>query len=138
MAAEHRRQVQEMGEAAYPNEGCGILLGRLGAAGKHAEVTEVRLGTNLREDRARDRYVLDPRDILRAEKDARATGLEVLGFWHSHPDHPARPSQYDTDHAWPEYVYVIVAVHGGRQVDLTAWVLDGESPPQFRAMPLGE
>jgi proteasome lid subunit RPN8/RPN11 len=136
MAAEHRRRMQELGEAAYPNEGCGILLGRLAGDSGTVEVTEVRAGTNLREDRARDRYILDPRDILRAEKDARATGLDVVGFWHTHPDHPARPSQYDTDHAWPEYVYVIVAVHGGEQVDATAWVLESEDSPRFRPEPL--
>jgi proteasome lid subunit RPN8/RPN11 len=122
--------MRTMGEAAYPNEGCGIFLGRPG------EVVEVRKGTNLREDRARDRYILDPRDILRAEKDAREQGLEVVGFWHTHPDHPARPSQYDADHAWPDYVYVIMAIHGGNQVAVTAWVLESEDPPRFREEPI--
>jgi len=136
MAAEHRRRMQELGEAAYPNEGCGILLGQPGRGQAEADVTEVRAGTNLREDRARDRYILDPRDILRAEKDARAADLEVIGFWHTHPDHPARPSQYDAEHAWPDYVYVIMAVHEGKQVDATAWVLESEDPPQFREEPL--
>ena len=118
-----------MGEAAYPNEGCGIFLG---AAGDEAQVLEVRLATNLRQDRARDRYIMDPRDIMLAEREAETGGMEVLGFWHTHPDHPARPSQYDADHAWPEYVYVIMSIDGGKLADVTAWVLESESPPQFR------
>ena len=127
-----REQMRVMGEAAYPNEGCGIFLGLAGAGAGEAEVVEVRRGTNLREDRARDRYILDPTDILRAEKDARELGLEVVGFWHTHPDHPARPSRYDADHAWPDYVYVIMAIQSGKQVDVTAWVLEEEDPPRFR------
>jgi proteasome lid subunit RPN8/RPN11 len=117
-----------MGEKAYPNEGCGILLGTFGS---EVEVVEVREGTNLRQDRARDRYILDPRDILRAEKDARGRGVDVVGFWHTHPDHPAQPSQYDADHAWGDYVYVIMAIHAGKQVDVNAFVLRQEDPPQF-------
>lgn len=117
-----------MGEKAYPNEGCGILLGTFG---NEVDVVEVRQAANLREDRARDRYILDPRAILQAEKDARELGLDVVGFWHTHPDHPARPSRYDADHAWPEYVYVIMAIHAGRQVDVGAFVLRREDPPEF-------
>ena len=148
IAANLRQAMREMGEAAYPNEGCGIFLGRLG---DEAEVLEVRRGTNLREQggavdlpsekdervhSARDRYILDPRDQLQAEKDARARGLEVVGFWHTHPDHPARPSQFDADHAWAEYVYVIMAIDAGSQVDVTAWVLEGEDTPAFRPEPI--
>jgi proteasome lid subunit RPN8/RPN11 len=134
ISADLRQRMQTMGESAYPNEGCGILVGRTGDPG--AEVLEVRLGTNLRQDRARDRYILDPRDILRAEKESRAAGLEVVGFWHTHPDHPARPSQYDADHAWPGYVYVIVSVERGRAVSDQGWVLETEAPPIFREEPL--
>lgn len=147
IGAELREKMQAMGEAAYPNEGCGIFLGNFG---DEVEVVEVREGTNLREagddnnlpeqdDRehsARDRYVLDPRDILRAEKDARDRGIEVVGFWHTHPDHPAHPSRYDADHAWPEYVYLIMAIHAGKQVDVNAFVLGQEDPPEFRPEPI--
>ena len=134
LSEELGRQMRTMGEAAYPNEGCGIFIGRTEAG--EVEVVEVRQGTNLREDRARDRYILDPADILHAEKDARERGLEVVGFWHTHPDHPARPSQYDADHAWPEYVYVIMAIHAGKHVDQNAWVLGSENPPEFRQEPI--
>ena len=102
--AELRQHMRAMGEKAYPNEGCGILLGHFGA---EAEVVEVRGGTNLREDRARDRYILDPPTSSGRALRADDAGLEIVGFWHTHPDHPARPSQYDADHARREYVYVI-------------------------------
>lgn len=126
-----RSQMRSMGEAAYPNEGCGIFLGRR-STGADAEVTEVRLATNLRQDRARDRYIMDPKDILKAERDADGSGLEVVGFWHTHPDHPAQPSQYDADHAWPDYVYVIMSIERGKHVDVSGWVLETETPPIFR------
>jgi len=127
-------RVQTRGEGAYPKEGCGIFLGTVDG---DADVVDVRLATNLRQDRARDRYIMDPKDILLAEREAEARGLEVVGFWHTHPDHPARPSQYDADHAWPDYVYVIMAIEGGRMADVTGWVLESESPPRFREEPLG-
>lgn len=133
ISAELREHMRAMGERAYPNEGCGILLGGFG---NEVEVVEVREGTNLREDRARDRYILDPKDILQAEKDARERGIEVVGFWHTHPDHPAQPSQYDADYAWPEYVYVIMAIHSGSQVDVNAFVLRQEDPPELGPEPI--
>ncbi len=143
-----RLQMTEMGERAYPNEGCGIFLGSFD---DEIEVVEVRAATNLREtgenanvpterdDRehsARDRYIMDPKDILRAEKDARQRGIEVVGFWHTHPDHAAHPSQYDAEHAWPEYVYVIMAIDSGKQVDVNAFILRREEPPEFGPEPI--
>src|SRR5262249_26919055 len=95
---EERAQIQRWAAGGYPNEACGLLLGRPGAAR-----TDVELATharNLAVERARDRYELDPFDQLAAENDARARGLEVVGVWHSHPDHPARPSETDRQRAW--------------------------------------
>jgi proteasome lid subunit RPN8/RPN11 len=127
--------MRRLGEAAYPHEGCGILVGRPGSP---SQVTEVRPGHNLRgpEDRAGDRYVLDPADILRAQREADGAGLDIIGFWHTHPDHPSQPSQYDADHAWPGYVYVIISVQRGRAAGEQGWVLQAESPPVFREEPL--
>jgi proteasome lid subunit RPN8/RPN11 len=121
----------------YPSECCGILLGK--ANGEAKQVTEIVKLKNLRHDpsRAQDllpvddprqeternRFLIDPLDQLRVEKDARARGLEVLGYYHSHPDCPARPSIYDREHAWPWYSYVIVSVERGTAKDLTCWVL---------------
>ncbi len=121
----------------YPSECCGVLLGK--AEGDAKLVTEVVPLTNLRHDPGRaqellplddpgretekNRFLIDPLDQLRVEKDARARGLDVLGYYHSHPDHPASPSNYDRDHAWPWYSYVIIAVEQGAPKDLTSWVL---------------
>ena len=71
----------------------------------------------------RNRFLIDPLEQLRVEKNARARQLDVLGFYHSHPDHPARPSLYDQEHAWPWYSYVILAVEQGTARDLDSWVL---------------
>jgi proteasome lid subunit RPN8/RPN11 len=127
-------------EADYPAECCGILLGH--AEGDLKQVTEVAALSNLRHDPTRaqellplddpgreterNRFLIDPKEQLRAEKDARARGLAVLGYYHSHPDHPARPSVYDRDHGWPWYSYVIVAVEAGEARDTTSWVLKGD------------
>ena len=129
------QQMSELAEAAYPDEGCGVLVGQEGPSA--IQVTQVFAGQNLVQDRRRDRYELDPRDIIRAERAARAAGEEVVGFFHTHPDHPARPSQFDTDRAWPGYRYVVVAVNDGRMAEATAWRLaEGEEPNRFAQVPL--
>ena len=121
----------------YPAECCGVLLGQ--DAGEVKHVAEVAALANLRREpqRAaefvpledpgreseRNRYLIDPREQLRVEKDARTRGLTVLGYYHSHPDHPPRPSEYDREHAWPWYSYLIVAVDHGIAGDSRSWVL---------------
>ena len=120
--------VRELASAAYPDEGCGVLIGRIGADGR-AAVVEATSGRNLNTERARDRYLLDPADIVRADREAREAGLDVVGFWHSHPDHPARPSQFDTDHAWLDYVYIIVNTTQAGSGDLNGFTLTAESGP---------
>jgi proteasome lid subunit RPN8/RPN11 len=129
--------IRRHGAQDYPVECCGVLLGKAEGHAKH--VTEVEALKNLRHDVSRaqellpvddpasetqrNRFLIDPLDQLRVEKDARARGLEVLGYYHSHPDHPARPSIYDREHAWPWYSYVIVSVERGCARDLTSWTL---------------
>ncbi len=103
----------------YPREACGLLIGR--RDGECGEVLEVRVGTNLERDRARDRFELDPADLLDGLRDARLAGLEVLGVWHSHPDRPARPSEADRAAAWPSWSYAIVSVSDDRVSELRAW-----------------
>jgi proteasome lid subunit RPN8/RPN11 len=126
-------RISELGVAAYPDEGCGVLIGRF--AGQRVEVVDATSGTNLNTDRSRDRYLLDPADIVRADGDARERHLDVVGFWHSHPDHPARPSQFDTDHAWMDYVYVIVNTTADGAGDLNGFTLTDETGP-FEQLPL--
>jgi proteasome lid subunit RPN8/RPN11 len=128
-------RMAELAAATYPFEGCGVLVGSSGDL--QVRVVQVLEGHNLVQDRRRDRYELDPRDIIKAERDARESGLEVIGFYHTHPDHPARPSQFDTERAWPSYLYVVISVHGGQLGEATAWRLaEGEGPSYFEEVPL--
>jgi proteasome lid subunit RPN8/RPN11 len=109
--------IREHGRTAFPHECCGALLGRDG------EVAEAFALPNTTEEGPRRRFLVRPGDYRAAETRARETGLDLLGFYHSHPDHPARPSQYDLDHAWPSFSYVIVSVMAGEDQRLTSWRL---------------
>jgi proteasome lid subunit RPN8/RPN11 len=117
----HADQVFAHVRAAYPDEGCGVLIGRERQGWR--EVERVVALANTREDSRGNRYLIAPEEFLLAEKEARGAGLDVLGFFHSHPDHPARPSAFDLEHAWPWYSYVIVSVMEGRVAETTAWRL---------------
>src|SRR5215212_2849587 len=109
--------IRAHGAETYPNECCGALFGRDGI------VTDTFALPNTTEEGPRRRFLVRPQDYREAEKRASETGAELLGFYHSHPDHPARPSQYDLDHAWPTFAYIIVAVAAGRAGDMTVWWL---------------
>lgn len=108
-------------EAGYPNEACGALVGR--ASDDAHEVLEFHGMRNTITDRPWDRYALDPLEQLRVQKDAEARGLEIIGFAHSHPDHPAVPSRFDADHGWPFYSYVVASVQKGALVQARSWRL---------------
>ena len=123
--------IQAHGADGYPNEICGFMLGPKG----DGEVTEVRPARNLIVDRARDRYEIDPRDHIRTQREADAAGLDIVGYYHSHPDHPAQASRFDTERAWAGYVYLIVSVENGEPVDANAFVADQDGGP-FRPEPL--
>jgi len=105
------------GRETYPNECCGALIGRDGT------VLEALALPNTTEEGPRRRFLVRPGDYRAAEARAAETQQQLLGFYHSHPDHPARPSQYDLDHAWPFFSYVIVSVVNGEPADLTSWQL---------------
>jgi proteasome lid subunit RPN8/RPN11 len=109
--------IRQHGIEAYPNECCGALFGRDG------QVVDTFGLPNTTEEGPRRRFLVRPQDYLAAERRARELGADLLGFYHSHPDHPARPSQYDLDHAWPVFSYVIVSVRGGVPEDMTSWLL---------------
>ncbi len=106
----------------YPHECCGLLVGRV--EGERRLVESVRRARNLNVERAHDRFELDPQDYLRVDRELRGTGLEIVGFYHSHPDHPARPSQYDAERAFPSYSYIIISVEKGTPVQARSWVFD--------------
>jgi len=112
--------VREHGIRDYPYECCGLLLGRYEADAK--VVIETYPISNAREESAkRNRFLIQPEELMRGERYARSNELEVVGFYHSHPDSPARPSQYDLEHAWPTYSYIIVATSEGHSGDLYSW-----------------
>jgi proteasome lid subunit RPN8/RPN11 len=130
------RQIEEEGATAYPNECCGILFGRelAGAADASTPGLPLRIIERLQtaantfdEEERHHRFSISPHQLMRAEREAADSGQLVMGFYHSHPDHPARPSNYDREHAWPFYSYVIVSVVGGQPLDMTSWVLDDDA-----------
>ena len=112
-------EIRREGERAYPAECCGVLVGR---PGEIKEVFRFIPAVNRRTDDPH-RYLISPSDLRRAEQDVRSAGLEVLGFYHSHPDHPAVPSAFDVEHAWPWYSYIIVRVDRGRAAEISSWQL---------------
>ncbi len=118
-----RLQLEDRAAAGYPHEACGLLLGREVPDG--AAVERVVAARNLSHDRPADRYQLHPEDQLRAEDEARAEGRQVVGVWHSHPDHPARPSETDREAAWEGWAYVIASVTRQGVADLRSWRLSG-------------
>jgi proteasome lid subunit RPN8/RPN11 len=117
--------IRAHGVETYPNECCGALYGTLVPSGVEGEkaVTATFALPNTTEEGPRRRFLVRPQDYREAERRASELGLELLGFYHSHPDHPARPSQYDLDHAWPFFSYVIVSVKAGVPEDMTSWRL---------------
>ncbi len=124
-------RIRRHGAQTYPNECCGALLGR-DAEAEAVPATFVRkvLGlnplVNRREDSPRNRFSVSGEDVREADKVAQSAGLDVIGWYHSHPDHPARPSEFDREHAWPWYSYVIVSVQGGVPGDLSSWRLQDD------------
>jgi proteasome lid subunit RPN8/RPN11 len=113
--------VEDHLRGAYPEEGCGVLLGR--DQDGRREVRRVVPLPNRRDDSRHNRYLIDPEQLLRVDREARAEGLDVVGFFHSHPDHPPSPSAFDLEHAWPYYSYLIVSVREGRVAEARSWRL---------------
>jgi proteasome lid subunit RPN8/RPN11 len=122
LATEHRREIAAHGERDYPHECCGLLLGSFAP---EKVVTEIYPISNAREEQAkRNRFLIRPEELLRGEHYAAGKVLEVVGFYHSHPDHPAVPSQYDLEHAWPSFSYIVVAVAAGAAKELRSWEME--------------
>src|ERR1041385_1880579 len=109
--------IRAHGRETFPHECCGALVGA------DNFVKDVVALPNTTEEGPRRRFLVRPTDYREAERRAAELGGELLGFYHSHPDHPARPSQYDLDHAWPTFAYIIVSVMAGQPADMTVWFL---------------
>ena len=116
--------IREHAAAAYPFECCGALIGS--DVEDVVEVAEVRQLLNVTDEGPRRRFRVSAEDYRLSEAYARRAGAALVGFYHSHPDHPAEPSQYDLDHAWPNFSYVIVSVPAGRPANLRSWRLKAD------------
>ncbi len=121
IAADLLEKIHENGEAAYPEEGAGFLIG---ADGEEKTVIDILPLPNSREDSARhNRYLISPEDYLKAELTADELGLSLIGVFHSHPDHPNRPSEFDREWAQPFFSYIITNVDQGKAVASRSWLL---------------
>jgi proteasome lid subunit RPN8/RPN11 len=126
ISSELADKIRAHGAQTYPHECCGALLGKdveVADRQVYREILALHPLVNRRDDSPNNRFSVTSQDVLDAEKSARQQGLEVVGWYHSHPDHPARPSQYDRDHAWPWYSYIIVSVANRIPEEMTSWRL---------------
>ena len=126
-------ELNELARRGYPHEVCGLLIGRQDNG--ETRVDRVTRARNLSTDRLADRYTLDPDDFRAADEAARRDGLDIVGIWHTHPDHPARPSSTDLEAAWEGYSYVILSVGREGVADVRSWRLAG---PEFREQSIEE
>ncbi len=125
--------IESHGRESYRDEACGVVYGRVGPAGK--DVVRADRMANSREDERHRRFIVTADDYRRAEAEASRNGLQLLGFYHSHPDHPAFPSRYDLEHAFPFFSYLILSVENGEPRALRSFVLN-EDRSQFLEEPL--
>jgi proteasome lid subunit RPN8/RPN11 len=124
-------QVHGHASEGYPYEVCGMLIG----PGTNGVITDSRRVRNIMTERARDRYEMDPHDQIRIQRECDEAGLEIVGYYHSHPDHPARASITDSRRSWAGPVYLIVSCVQGTVVDGNAFVAEQDGGP-MRAEPL--
>jgi proteasome lid subunit RPN8/RPN11 len=122
LSAEQATNIRQHARAEYPHECCGALLGReLG--GDVRWVEEVIPIVNEQEDNRERRFLITPAQMMQLEREAKQKSLKVLGFYHSHPDHPARPSEFDRENALPYYSYLIISVQKGKPAEMHCWRL---------------
>jgi proteasome lid subunit RPN8/RPN11 len=127
------REVYDHMETSYPYECCGLLIGS--AHDDERVVHAFRKCRNLNTERAHDRYEMDPKCWLNTEREFDNSPWTIVGIYHSHPDHPSRASQTDTDAAWPNYSYIIASVQKGTVASTQSWLLN-EAEKRFYEEPL--
>lgn len=121
LTREQKEVIEQHGESTYPHECCGLLFGRV--IDKRKQIEDVRPIENQNDESPENRYLIPPEEILKGEKYAREEGFDVVGYFHSHPDVVARPSEFDREHAWPWYSYIIVSVVRGKAAEIRSWQL---------------
>ncbi|MDR2592506.1 MAG: M67 family metallopeptidase [Chitinispirillales bacterium] len=123
LSPQEEKSIRTAGENAYPNECCGVMIGEIDKAGVKTVKCVQAIENSWEDGEQYHRFLITPEDIMRAEQTARSMKLDVVGFYHSHPDCEAVPSEYDKDHALPFYSYVIVSVKQRKSEDLNSWEL---------------
>jgi proteasome lid subunit RPN8/RPN11 len=125
LTSQHFDEIRQHGERDYPFECCGLLLGRF-ETGKKVVIQTYPISNAREEEAKRNRFLIRPEELMQGEQHAREKGLDVVGFYHSHPDDRAVPSQYDLEHAWPTYSYIVVAVEKSKATDLRSWEMEAD------------
>ena len=130
--------ISEHSKEAYPEECCGLLVGR--DSGRDRVIVEAHRAKNVAEERRHERYLIDPKKHFEVDKATRGRGVDIVGFYHSHPDYPSRPSGFDTETApWPGYSYLIASVEKDGVGKVQSWImLDGEDKFVEEEMKIGE
>jgi proteasome lid subunit RPN8/RPN11 len=135
--AELMQKIEAHGVETFPYECCGALLGRDDEGGR--VVTALFALSNRRQDSPRNRFEITPEDVMLAERTAHDKKLDLIGWYHSHPNAPARPSEFDREHAWPWYSYIIVSIRDGSAKEMTSWRLEDDrtayDPEAIESMP---
>jgi len=126
LTEEHIKQIEAHGERAFPFECGGMLVGNFDAEAGKTVIELLPMENAMDESEQHNRVLILPKDVLRAERYARTKKMDVVGYYHSHPDHPAHPSQFDLDHALPIWSYLIVSVEQGKAVDVRAWEMEND------------
>jgi len=117
-------QMQSHAASIYPEECCGLLFGIFRDDSRTKKVVESKRMSNVFQKEERyHRYTIDPKEFMNAENEAESRGLDVVGIYHSHPNAPAKPSQFDMNHAWPSLSYVVIEVRDSAPVETKSWLL---------------
>jgi len=113
--------IHDHAKETYPEECSGVIVGM--NTGEIKVVVDVWRADNTHEDERSRRFLIDPLVYMKLEQQANERGMDVLGIYHSHPDHPSEPSEYDREHAWPNFSYIIASVSSEQVEDMRSWVL---------------
>ena len=125
IAEELIAQIHAHGARHYPEEGAGLILGKYEVGGRTAE-SLIQLKNSSQPDSRHNRYIIEAKDVLAGEDQAEKLGLDVIGVFHSHPDHPAQPSDFDLEWALPNFSYIITSVCAGKAVSSRSWCISDD------------